>query len=293
MKNEIISLSFASLFLFPVVAQSNVTRGEMTTQIFKNANCAATDSCDLKEFKLRKYDYKVSTSEGISHGSGAFTSFKTDKTENLEKYAVVQFMRGCTYIDALDEQGNSAKRFNFVKESFGEITLFKYPNWIIDSLDKDPIYSSYSATARHGFNRWNKVENSINHETEAYFVNEKPTRPELYVRDFPGVAFVGPFGPKNISYEFRTCLYKTSEVPQETRADDLNFADPIHCFEWQSSFIYNHQTKKYETKPDLDSACLEPLPSPVVVDAPAQEAPAQEAPVQEAPTNSKETTLPN
>src|SRR5439155_11991670 len=37
----------------------------------------------------------------------------------------------------------------------------------------------------------------------------------------------------------KTCIYKASDVPAETRRDDIDFAKPITCFEWQSVYVYD------------------------------------------------------
>ena len=57
--------------------------------------------------------------------------------------------------------------------------------------------------------------------------------------DYPAGAFVTGTGVKNAALEFNTCIYKASDVPAETRRDDINFAKPITCFEWQNVYVYD------------------------------------------------------
>ena len=57
--------------------------------------------------------------------------------------------------------------------------------------------------------------------------------------DYPAGAFVIGTGVKNAALEFNTCIYRASDVPAETRRDDINFAKPITCFEWQNVYVYD------------------------------------------------------
>ena len=65
--------------------------------------------------------------------------------------------------------------------------------------------------------------------------------------DYPAGAFVTETGVKNVALEFNTCIYKASDVPAETRRDNLAFAKPITCFEWQNVYIYDFDTGRFRT----------------------------------------------
>jgi hypothetical protein len=242
-----------------VAAQSfaqSVHRGKPTIQTFKNTNCAETNSCDLKEFKLHTYEYTVNIRGEMSYGSNAFISYKTKEIDQLENYAIVQKIRGCNFASRKMEDGSIEKHFLYSREFFGDIVRFKHPEWVIDSVDKDLMYNNYGPEMRHAYYRWNKKPGSYDKETEEYYFRARPERPELYASDLPGTAFVMDGLVKNISLQFETCIYKTSDVPLESTPDNINFATPIACHEWASSYIYNHNTEKFESKKEIDQFCL-------------------------------------
>lgn len=251
MKFHIAVLALTSLSSYA----GSVKREKPLVQVYKNSDCLKTDSCDLKEFKLETYNYNSIIAGDATLGSSATMSYKTDKVENLEKYAVVQFIKGCVYNSKLVD-GKIEKNSYVSRDFFGEIKKFTHPQWVIDSVDKDPVYNSIEKL-RHGAYRWNTVAGSTEKKTQKYYLNEKPTRPELYVTDLPSTAFFMYGEAKNVSLEFKACIYKTSDVPMETDPEDTTFAEPIKCFDWKSSFIYNHTGKLYESKKEIDSYCLQ------------------------------------
>jgi hypothetical protein len=69
----------------------------------------------------------------------------------------------------------------------------------------------------------------------------------VYLTDHPAGAFVTGTGVKNASLEFKTCIYKASDVPRKTRRDDISFAKPITCFEWQDVYVYDFDKGRFQT----------------------------------------------
>jgi hypothetical protein len=65
--------------------------------------------------------------------------------------------------------------------------------------------------------------------------------------DYPAGAFVTGIGVKNAALEFKTCIYKASDVPTKTRRDNIDFAKPISCFEWQNVYVYDFDQGKFQT----------------------------------------------
>jgi hypothetical protein len=65
--------------------------------------------------------------------------------------------------------------------------------------------------------------------------------------DYPAGAFVTGTGVKNVSLEFKTCIYKASDVPAETRRDNTDFAKPINCFGWQNVYVYDFDNGRFQT----------------------------------------------
>ena len=55
-------------------------------------------------------------------------------------------------------------------------------------------------------------------------------------------------GVKNAALQFKTCIYKASDVPTATRRDNIKFAKPITCFEWQNVYVYDFDKARFETQ---------------------------------------------
>ena len=64
--------------------------------------------------------------------------------------------------------------------------------------------------------------------------------------DYPAGAFVTGSGVRNVALQFNTCIYKANDVPVETRRDDIDFAKPITCFEWQNVYVYDFDKGRFE-----------------------------------------------
>lgn len=243
-----------AFLLFYFSAQAGVIKETPLIQVFKNNECQ-TANCDLQEFKLHTYNYKVTFADGTSFGTGAYMSYKTNDVSTLEDYAVVQFIKGCVFDSRVLPSGEIQKELAVSREFFGKVVRFKHPEWVIDSLDVDPMYNNGPAGHRHGTYRWNIVANSYDKKTEIKYYNQRPTDPSLYVSDFPSTAFSFDGGARNVSLKFKTCIYPTSDLPLVSGPNDLNPESAVHCFEWKSSNIYNHSKNKYESNEEIDSFC--------------------------------------
>lgn len=215
---------------------------------FKNKNCVKNGTCDLKEFRLAVKKSRIWVIDGWHYGSSVIASYKTNIADNLEKYSFVQFIRGCVFDAYFTEDRNIKKELGHSKPHFSEFDEYGQPidfktfcfsDWVIDSIDKDPAYGSFPGHGRF------------------YAVHQNIMPPQAYVRDRPYRAFAGKTYAVNVSMEFKTCLYKTKDVPLETTEDNVNFAMPIKCFEWQNIYIYNHEIKEFEMKFEIDEFCLE------------------------------------
>jgi len=230
-----------------------------TVQSFKNESCAETDSCALKEFSLTHENYEVIAGGGDNYGTRAFALYKTARHEDLEKFGFAQQIRGCVFMSCQSADGSVTKALSYVHSSFGKEVRFRHPTWIVDSDDVDPMYNSTAEVgkSRHDIYRWNTVEGSFAKPTQRFFGRERPVRSELYVSDRPGVAFYTSDDrcAQNISLEFKMCIYKSAEIPLVSIATRLDFARPLHCFDWSSSFVFDHLTGKFLEPVGLDPIC--------------------------------------
>lgn len=227
---------------------------------FENTDCKRSDSCTLDKFELNIKNYKIKVAADWFYGTKTMMSYNTKSIDDLEEYAIVQFMRGC-YFSADKVNGNKVKNFEFSKKSFDAYVVNRTLEWGIDSIDKDPIYNSPTdgdlSKRRHHHYQWNEIKDSFSKKTRHQFGTSRPQRARLYVKDVPSASMKDSKSDYtwNSSYEFKTCIYKTKDIPETTTVDDLNFAKPIHCFDWESSFIYNYKKMKMEKIPATIKSC--------------------------------------
>jgi hypothetical protein len=165
----------------------------------------------------------------------------------LEKYAIVQFKKGCVFYSSKDRQGKIERNVNDAVPSFGENIPFCFPRWVIDSQDTDPAYNSDPEYGRFYLLRWNQP-GSYDERTQNYYGIEKPKIPVAYMADYPAGAFVTATGVRNVALEYKTCVFKARDVPAETRREDMHFAKPITCFEWQNVYVYDFAEGRFQTQ---------------------------------------------
>jgi hypothetical protein len=253
---KIFSFSFIWLLAFlsensfgHFTAKGHVHTVSETKQDFLNSNCRPTASCDLKRFTLRTSVYEVWFSDDPiypTYGNSVVMEYQTDSVAALEKYAIVQFKKGCVFYSSKTNGGKITRKINDTVPSFGENVPFCFPEWVIDSQDSDPAYNSDPKGGRFSLLRWNRP-GSYDERTQKFYGTQKPRRPVVYMADHPSGAFVSGIGVKNVALEFNTCIYKASEVPEETRREDINFATPLTCFGWQNVYVYDFDRGNFQT----------------------------------------------
>jgi hypothetical protein len=218
-----------------------------TQQMFENPDCHSTDTCDLKRFALTTAQYEAWFSDDPEHptyGNGTIIEYETDTVESLEKYAVVQFKKGCVYYTGT-QPDEARMQIRDLVPSFGAEVPFCFGDWVIDSQDTDPVYNSDPEYGRFYLLRWNKP-GSYEQRTQKFYGAEKPKRPKVYLIDYPAGAFVTRTGVRNVALAFRTCIYKATEVPVETTRTNLDFARAVHCLEWDNVYVYNHASRVFQ-----------------------------------------------
>jgi hypothetical protein len=253
---KIFSFSFIWLLAFlsensfgHFTAKGHVHTVSETKQDFLNSNCRPTASCDLKRFTLTTSVYEVWFSDDPiypTYGNSVVMEYQTDSVAALEKYAIVQFKKGCVFYSSKTNGGKITRKINDTVPSFGENVPFCFPEWVIDSQDSDPAYNSDPKGGRFSLLRWNRP-GSYDERTQKFCGTQKPRRPVVYMADHPSGAFVSGIGVKNVALEFNTCIYKASEVPEETRREDINFATPLTCFGWQNVYVYDFDRGNFQT----------------------------------------------
>jgi len=229
-------------------------------RIFINDNCVAANTCDLKEFTIIIEDYEVWFSDYDqypSYGTSMIAEMETASVPDLENYVFVQFIKGCVFNSIRNSDGTVQAYFGYVIEHFGEKKTFCFQEWVIDSFDQDPVYRSDPELGRFYYWRWNTKSGSFDWRTHKFYGEEKPNYPRIYITDLPnGGSFTGE-SAGNASLEFKTCIYRAKDVPYFTNPENLDFAKPLYCFDWRTSYIYNWGAGKFESKNEIDPFCLQ------------------------------------
>jgi len=241
---------FARLAYADFTGKGHVHTLSETKQVFVNPVCRMTDTCDLKRFSLTTLVHEVWFSDAPdnpTYGNGVIMEYETDSVDALEKYAIVQFVKGCVFNSAKDGQGKVTRNVDYVVPSFGESVPLCFPEWVIDSQDTDPAYNSDPEYGRFYLLRWNKP-GFYDGPTQKYYGAEKPKIPVVYLADYPAGAFVTGTGVKNAALQFKTCIYRATDVPMETRREDVNFAKPLNCFKWQNVYVYDFAKGRFDTR---------------------------------------------
>jgi hypothetical protein len=235
---------------------------DLSTQkeVFTNSDCAATDSCHLKEFSVQMDRYKVHLAGGlVNFGTRMFARYQTQEIDQLEEFGLVQFIRGCQYSSRVIN-GELIGRKDILIYGPGNVVIpYVFPKWVIDGSSPDPIDwgTEPMPGTRHYFYKWSEIPGSTESKVH-YFGDRKPTNPALFVRDLPGTAFLEEkLGEaRNISVEFRVCLYKTADVPKSVPNGELDFATPLKCFGWNSSWIWDFEKSEMTSPEGVVPYCL-------------------------------------
>ena len=243
---------FSSFFTLLFLLNGNAFAEEVTAlsrseAVFENTNCAERGTCSLKKVRYVAEDYRVKIGGEYSYGTSFAAWYTTSTTEALREYVFVQFIKGCVYTTEKNRNGTVEMSYTIVREFFGGVTRFCHEDWEVDTTDKDPVYWGSSGSVRQYLYAWNLVSGSLGRNTTRVYGMNLPPTPELYVSDLPAQAFYSNGVARNVSLSFRMCMYKASEVPEAVSSPrDVNFAKPIHCFPWKSSFIYDHERGEYK-----------------------------------------------
>ncbi len=253
--------------------------------IYHNTNCTDTNSCSLKSFGLK---VSISESKGTNFQKRPYMTinshmegfYKTSDIETMTDYAVVQYIKGCRYRKS--RFNNEAFFLNFkstFREFFGKQQFnLRHEKLVIDSVDTDPVYASYSKwRERHAFYQIKKNEKySVIYDDSKYYnyFYEKPEikRPIMHFSDMPSGSSYNELkisegnnagkilaSAENASMKFITCIYKIVDVPENLHPEDIDQSKAIKCLNWSNSHILNWKTKKFNSSNKLDPNCLKLL----------------------------------
>ncbi len=229
----------------------------------------------LRSFELTEAKEKVMLDDNedlADYMTSMRVIIKTQTVEQIENYAVVQFIKGCQFESFWNGQKVTKDLASINYNLFGKLVPFKLPRWEIDSDNADPVFSSYEGYGRFALLRWNEDASSYETNKATYYAKHKPPHPVVFGSDFPSPAAVEekivrtpvegepPFvkSATNTSLEFRTCLFHSKDVPLRSTPDGagLRRSAAIHCFRWEHKFVYNYLENKFIAGGAIDPVCL-------------------------------------
>ncbi len=187
--------------------------------------------------------------------------YQTESIEELEDYVVVQYIKGCIFSSS-KKKNQVEKYLNVNRDFFGRKMKFRHPHWVIDSIDKDPVYATSANYLRHDLYRWRPGPNSTDEKEFEYYYRQKPEFPQLYVTDAPTAASYSAYPEtdteyaKNVALEFSTCLIRTEDVPYSVAENDISLKEKaIKCFDWNIMHVFDFAQKKFIAPKTMPKIC--------------------------------------
>lgn len=244
-------------------------------------DCAQSDLCDLKRFRLVEQKKKVTLPNLPDKNAYYLTDiraqYETTSLESIEKYGVVQLIRGCMFESTWDGS-STLKQLSISRNHMGENKIFKHPAWQIDNDHPAPVYTGLQFPDGRidpfFLLNWNDNRHSLDANSSYFYGQRKPPHPVVYATDLPGPAFLAEslngnlLRAQNTSLEFLTCLFKMSDLPANTDQNGagIDFNKAIKCFEWSHKNVYDFSAKTFISSGSVDSVCLNPAPQPAQPD---------------------------
>ncbi len=236
-------------------------------KVFGGEGCIPKASCPsvpqipgLKEvgFWVKEREHPSTSKDNIKGNDAVlYAWYETQAQATLEDFAFVQYVRGCIFGSAENEKGEITTHFNVVRKHLGERKRYIHLDWEIDTRSTDPFYDSNPEFAvRHYFMEWNKTPERFPEGQGFFYGEDPPIRPRLSIRHtaYP-FAHTSPNDKGfaiNHSLEYRTCLYRTSDIP---RKGSGIIPGALVCHDWKSSFVYNHKEARYVSPIGVVGAC--------------------------------------
>lgn len=254
--NQLVLIFIILLSTSPALATERILK--IQKQVDPIEHDPLVDSFEIEiQSKELKYDFAKGEPYYLSK---MVTKIQTKQSADLSKYGVVQFIRGCLYTTRQKTDGTIEYSLENVRDFFGENVTFKHPEWVIDSVDTDPIYWSAQdqSIERVGLYRLDNPMLHARPEDRLYFYKHFTDQKAYYVRDMPTGATNYEGSYLNNSLEFKTCLYRLSDVPEvsDPSGHDL-YGKELKCFAWKSNFTFNYDLKKFEMLDSIHPFCLE------------------------------------
>ena len=208
-----------------------------------------------------RYGPKEANAENSFFNTALYAWYESTGLDNLESYTYVQYLRGCVFVSQLDANMVEERGLGVTRSYFGVRTVFVHREWQIDSDDELPMFGSSKSQPLqpHYFMEWGGNPNKFPDRSQKLYGEDPPNIPRLYIRANVEPAAhvtenVWGLSAINHSLEFRMCLYRSKDVAGRT--DKHAFIEnPIDCFSWESSFVYDFKAKKFNSPKGILPIC--------------------------------------
>ena len=208
-----------------------------------------------------RYGPKETNAENSFYNTALYAWYESTSLDNVESYTYVQYLRGCVFVSQLDANMVEERGLGVTRPYFGVRTVFVHREWQIDSDDELPMFGSSKSQPLqpHYFMEWGGNPNKFPDRRQKLYGEDPPNVPRLYVRaNVEPAAYVtenvSGLSAINHSLEFRMCLYRSEDVVGRT--DKHAFIEnPIDCFSWASSFVYDFKAKKFNSPKGILPIC--------------------------------------
>lgn len=266
------SIRYSFLVLFFAVLPEFVFADVLWEEkrVFGGPSCTPKPAClqdpaipNLKEYGFWVRSINVPPNVKFSddldlYWSKLYAWYETEQPAHIEDFAFVQYVRGCIYSTERHPDGRITTHFNVTHWNLGERKVFVHPDWIVDSEYLDPFMSTNPKfPLRHYFMESQKKPDEFPRGHGAYYGDSPPKLPRLSVMYSPSVPASASNSSedfaRNHSLEYRTCLYRTKDIP--AMSDGANIPGAIGCFDWSSSYVYDHARKKYASPAGENPVC--------------------------------------
>ncbi len=238
--------------------------------IFRGASCPPNASCTevqgfpntLKEFGFRVKHWRLPAATKTDFdvfNTSVYAWYETVGLAQLPDFAFVQYVRGCVYESEQGGDGVVTIRHGVMHQVFGKHRLFLHRDWTVNSPTTDPLFGSDPRNPlRHYFMESNKSPEQFPTSHGTYYGDSAPKNPRLFMLfspTTPAYARRSDIGDTavNHSLEYRTCLYRTSDIP--STSDGTVIPGAIGCFDWKSSYVYDQALRKFASPGGIVAAC--------------------------------------
>lgn len=215
----------------------------------------------LREVRFQLFDQENGQAGGCSYSRRIIASYQTESVDQLERYAFVQWIRGCAYRTYTDVRSGPSHQF-WTRRHLGRYGNLLHPEWVIDSETADPIYGSPAPDGtepRHHFYLWNPVPGRFDlSRMRAYRrsrLAEMPL-PELWIADTPnGASYAFPVSPSSVALEFRTCLHRVRDLPLTAADGTPDLPPALICHEWNWIRVFDSTSQSFRTEVNVPETC--------------------------------------